>query len=69
MNRATSWGDPDPSTLLETAWEMGMPPRRCRHRAWSGVFAVLGYGLWRHKRDQIVVVAALTLTSLESRIL
>jgi O-antigen ligase len=62
----TSWGvwDRAHNTPLEIASDMGLPLAGLVVTAWAGVFAVLAFGLWTRKRDQIIVVAALATASL-----
>jgi O-antigen ligase len=62
----TSWGvwDRAHSTPLEIASDMGLPLAGVVMAAWTGVFAVLLYGLWVRNRDYIIVVAALAIATL-----
>jgi O-antigen ligase len=62
----SSWGtwDRAHSTPLELASEMGVPLASVVGAAWAGAFALMSYGLWRRKRDHMIVIAALSVASL-----
>ena len=65
-NAWTSWGvwDRAHSTPLEIASDMGLPLAGIVMLGWAGIFSVLGFGLWTRNRDQIILVAALTIAGI-----